>query len=448
MKHAKETEKDTRQAIREAVKKSDISLVSLQFSDLLGQPKIVTVSAEKLNDILDSGIWFDGSSVEGFARIAESDMLLRPDLNTFAIIPWSAPERKTAQLICNAFMTSGEPLQADPRYILQQVLRRAKEKGFDDYCVGAELEFYLLERSALPKLQPHDHKGYFDYTPQSRAINVIEKTMEALTAFGIQSEMYHHEVGRGQHEIDVRYANALVAADNLLTTKLALKAYTSGTELKATWMPKPLTGAAGNGLHVHQSLWVDGRNAFYDRGGEHGLSKIAEWFMAGQLKHAKALSAIVSPTVNSYKRLVSGFEAPVYICWGQTNRSSLIRIPHSSKDKAAQAARLEYRAPDPSCNPYLAFAALLTAGLDGIKNKLNPPKAVEEDVYHMSHESLAKQNIATLPGDLRGAIEALESDEVILSIFGVARDRYLDAKKQEWRQFMYEVAPWEVDRYL
>ena len=433
--------------IQAVVKKEGVAFISLQFSDLLGQPKIVTVSAEKLDDILDSGIWFDGSSVEGFARIAESDMLLRPDLNTFAIVPWNT-ERKTARLICNVFMMSGEPLQADPRYILQQVLRRAKEKGFDDYCVGAELEVYLLERSALPKLQPHDHKGYFDYTPQSRAINVIEKTMEALMAFGIQSEMYHHEVGRGQHEIDVRYANALVAADNLLTTKLALKAYTSGTELKATWMPKPLTGFAGNGLHVHQSLWKNGGNVFYAAQGEHGLSKIAMHFLAGQLAHAKALSAIVSPTVNSYKRLVSGFEAPVYICWGQTNRSSLIRIPHSSKERVAQGARLEYRAPDPSCNPYLAFAALLAAGLDGIKQGDAPPKAVEEDVYHMSQESLAKQNIATLPGDLRGAIEALESDEVILSIFGVARDRYLEAKKLEWRQFMYEVTPWEVDRYL
>lgn len=447
MKNRKATRNDLRATIRTAVKKGRVSFISLQFSDLLGQPKIVTVNAEKLNDILDSGIWFDGSSIEGFARIAESDMLLRPDPNTFAIVPWSKPERITARLVCNAFTTTGEPLAADPRYILQSVLEAAKKMSFD-YYVGAELEFYLLERSALPKLVPHDHKGYFDYTPQSRATEIIENTMSALSAFGIQSEMHHHEVGRGQHEIDVRYANALTAADNLLTTKLALKACTSGTPLKATWMPKPLTGAAGNGLHVHQSLWRNGRNVFYNAKAEHGLSEIALQFLAGQLKHAEALSAIVSPTVNSYKRLVSGFEAPVYVCWGQTNRSSLIRIPHSSKEKAAQGARLEYRAPDPSCNPYLAFAALLAAGLDGIKRGDSPPKAVEEDVYHMSQESLAKQNIATLPGDLRGAIEALEGDKVILGIFGAAKDRYLEAKKQEWRQFMYEVTPWEVDRYL
>ncbi|OGC70940.1 hypothetical protein A3J33_04210, partial [candidate division WWE3 bacterium RIFCSPLOWO2_02_FULL_53_10] len=304
------TRKAKQDEIRNSVRRENISFIILQFTDLLGQPKTVEVSANRLDDILDSGIWFDGSSIEGFARIAESDMLLRPDLDTFAVLPWSLSERKAARLICNAYLTDGNPLPTDPRRILLNVLGEAQKMGFT-FQVGAEFEFYLLERSRLPALVPHDDKGYFDYTPQSRATEICERTMQSLSAFGIESEMHHHEVGSGQHEIDTRYSGALKAADNILTLKVALKAYTSGTNLKAVWMPKPLTGFPGDGLHVHQSLWQGEENTFYDATHRTGLSEIAHQFLAGQLVHARALSALVSPTVNSYKRLVPGFEAPV-----------------------------------------------------------------------------------------------------------------------------------------
>ena len=424
-----------------------ITFIYLQFSDLLGQPKNVVIDAEKLDDVLDAGLWFDGSSVEGFGRLAESDMLLKPDLDTFTIIPWSSSERKAGRLICQAFKPSGQPLPADPRQILQKTLTKAQEKGFF-YFVGAEFEFYLFEREGLPQLQPHDDKSYFDYTPHSRAAEICEQTMKSLSAFGVKSEMHHHEVGMGQHEIDIRYDHALKSADNILALKMALKAYTANTELKAAWLPKPIFGFPGNGLHTHQSLWKSEKNAFYDPGGQYCLSKLALHFLAGQLAHARALSAIVSPTVNSYKRLVSGYEAPVYICWGQTNRSALIRIPLSSTDKAASSARLEYRAPDPSANPYLVFAALLAAGLDGIEKKMLPSAAVEDNVYEFGLAKLKENHIEVLPANLGEAIEALEKDPVILSIFGTTQNRYLKIKKEEWREFSTQVTPWEIERYL
>jgi glutamine synthetase len=437
----------TRAEIRKSVESENLAFIYLQFSDLLGQPKNVVINAEKLEDVLESGLWFDGSSVEGFGRLAESDMLLKPDLDTFAIIPWSPVERKAGRLICQAFKPSGRPLPADPRQILQRMLAKAQEKGLT-YLVGAEFEFYLFERGALPQLQPHDDKSYFDYTPHSRAAEICEQTMKSLSAFGIKSEMHHHEVGMGQHEIDIRFDHALKSADNIFAVKMALKAHTANTELKAAWLPKPIFGFPGNGLHTHQSLWKAKKNVFYDQNGQYGLSKLALHFLAGQLYHARALSAIVSPTVNSYKRLVSGYEAPVYICWGQTNRSALMRIPRSSEDKATAASRMEYRAPDPSANPYLVFAGLLAAGLDGIERKILPPAAIEDNVYEFDGTKLKENHIEILPANLGEAIEALEKDPVILDIFGPVKDRYLEIKKEEWRQFSTQVTPWEIERYL
>jgi len=298
--------------IRKIVEKENIAFIYLQFSDLLGKVKNIVVYADKLDSVLEDGVWFDGSSVEGFARIAESDMLLRPDPSTFAVLPWSSSERKAARLICNLYRPSGRRLAADPRFILQKMLTQAKEMGFS-YQTGAEFEFYLFDRESLPELKPHDYKSYFDYTPHSRASEVCEKVMKNLTAFGIRGEMHHHEAGKGQHEIGIRFDEALKTADNIMTLKMALKVQTAKSELKASWMPKPIVGFPGNGLHVHQSLWRGDKNLFYRPKGKYLLSPLAFRFLAGQLSHAKALSAVVSSTVNSYKRLVSGFEAPVYV---------------------------------------------------------------------------------------------------------------------------------------
>ncbi len=433
--------------VKEISAKEKIEFVYLQFSDLLGQVKNVVVEINKFWDGLDSGFWFDGSSVEGFARISESDMCLKPDLSTFAVIPWSEQERRSARVICNIFSPDGKAVDTDPRNILQKTVRKAKKLGYD-YKSAAEFEFYLFERELLPELVPHDRKSYFDYTPHSRAAAICEQTMLSLKNFGIEGEIHHHEVGNGQHEIDIKYDDAVRSADNICTIKTALKAHTSNTELKATWMPKPIFGSAGDGMHVHQSLWRGDENAFHDNKSEYGLSKIALSFLAGQLAHARALSAIVSPTVNSYKRLVPGYEAPVYICWGRNNRSALIRIPQNIASKSSRSSRMEYRAPDPSANPYLVFASLLTAGLDGMQKKLVPPPSIEENVYHFDINELHKNHINLLPTSLDDAIDALEQDPVILGIFGKFKDRYLEIKRQEWKEYSMQVTPWEHKKYL
>jgi glutamine synthetase len=437
----------TKGQIKKIIQEQGISFFYLQFSDLLGQFKNVVVHVDKLDVILEEGLWFDGSSVEGLARISESDMYLRPDLVTFSIIPWSNKQRRAARLVCDIYKPSGRRADADPRFILQKVLKEANEMGYD-FKVGPEFEFYLFEREKLPLLVPHDYKSYFDYTPHSRASMICESSMKALSNFGIKCEMHHHEVGKGQHEVDIRYDDALKSADNIMTLKMVLKAYTSGTELKASWMPKPIENLPGNGLHVHQSIWKGNRNLFYSARKKYCLSSLASSFLAGQLLHAKALSSIASPTINSYKRLVPGYEAPVYICWGQNNRSALIRIPRTSKSKVESSTRLEYRAPDPSANPYIVFAALLKAGIDGIKKKLVPPAATEDNVYHFNDSQLLKNHIDTLPDTLGQAIEEFEKDDVISSIFGSQRERILEIRKQEWKEYARHVTSWEVKRYL
>jgi len=433
--------------IGKIIKNQNISFLYLQFSDLLGQVKNIVVPATKWESILEDGIWFDGSSIEGFARIAESDMRLCPDPETFAVLPWTEEGRKAARFICNIFTPSGRRLPADPRFILEKMLVKAKRLGFN-FLAGAEFEFYLFEREALPQLKPHDDKSYFDYTPHSRAAAICEEVINSLPYFGIEAEAHHHEVGLGQHEIDLRYDNALKTADNIMTLKMTLKAFTGKSDLKAVWMPKPVFGLPGNGLHIHQSLWREGKNLFFDSQGTYQLSSLALNFLAGQLHHAQALSAIISPTVNSYKRLVSGFEAPVYICWGQTNRSSLIRIPKNIAKKAAVSARLEYRAADPTANPYLALAALLGAGLEGIIKKEKPPLPVEENVYEFNQNQLNRKGIGVLPESLGEALKALKEDKLILNILGDASKRYLEIKTQEWEEFLIQVTDWEKEKYL
>src|SRR3989338_343928 len=426
--------------IKQIIKKERIKFLNLQFTEIFGTLKNVIISLDKFDDVAKYGLWFDGSSIEGFARIYESDMLLRPDWATFAVLPWSPTERRAGRVICDIFTPSGEPFSGDPRGRLKMFLKKIKEKDLL-YYTGAELEFYLFERDKMPVLIPHDRKSYFDYTPLSRATEVCEKTMEALRNFGIKGEMHHHEVVQGQHEIDVAYDNALKTADNIITIKTALKALTGNQSgLKVTWMPKYKCGMAGNGMHVHQSIFRGDRNLFYQDGGQYNLSRAAKYFIAGQLEHAKAITALTNPTVNSYKRLVHGYEAPVYICWGQTNRSALIRIPRGSQGKEPVATRLEYRSPDSSANPYLAFTVMLAAGLDGWNKREEPANPVEEDVYDLDELELKKYQVSTLPDTLIKAVDYLESDKVILDAIGEkVSSVFIAAKKKEWREFLQQV---------
>jgi glutamine synthetase len=433
--------------VEEVIKRDGIQFIRLQFTDIVGQTKQVTIPVEHWKTAIDHGIWFDGSSIEGFARIAESDMYLVPDLDTFFSIPWEK-ELSTARVICDVHTPDGQEFAGDPRYALKRQLKRAADLGFD-YSAGPELEFFLFERHAngdLLPLNPHDRAGYFDVSTDL-ATNVRRQMVGALQALGINVEASHHEVAIGQSEIDFQYGPALKTADNAITFRIALKAIAQKNGLYCTFMPKPIAGINGSGMHVHQSLWDRKTNdtAMYDESNEYGLTSTALSFIAGQLAHAKAMAPIIAPLVNSYKRLVPGYEAPVYISWGRTNRSALIRIPRTSKNRY-QSTRCELRCPDPSANPYLAFAVMLAAGLDGIEKGMTPPPAAEEDLYHVDG---MRAGLETLPGDLGEAIAELKKDEVIQEALGQhIYDRYVEAKTQEWNDYRLYVSQWELDRYL
>jgi glutamine synthetase len=429
------------------VGQAQIKFIDLQFTDVVGVVKNVTIPAAELADALANGVWFDGSSIEGFARIAESDMHLRPDIATFAIVPWLHGEEATARLICNVFTPDGQPFLGDPRAVLIHAVEAATDLGFI-YHTGPELEFFLLRPDAngstIPPV-PHDAASYFD-VPSDMATGLRRQMANTLAAFGIEVEAMHHEVANGQHEIDFRYADALRTADNAVTFRVALKRVAQANNLYATFMPKPIRGLAGNGMHVHQSLVyaATGKNAFSDPGDPHGLSKIAKQFIAGQLTHARGMCAILSPLVNSYKRLVAGYEAPVYLSWARINRSALIRVPRAS---LPESTRIEIRCPDPSCNPYLAFAVMLAAGLDGIHRELPAPDATEEDLYAIGTERRA--TLGLLPGSLEEALDELEQDDVIRAALGAhICDRFLHAKRLEWEDFRLDVTPWELNKYL
>ncbi|MEZ4860495.1 MAG: type I glutamate--ammonia ligase [Caldilineaceae bacterium] len=433
--------------VDELIKRNDIRFIRLQFSDIIGAAKHVTIPISHWGDAIEHGIWFDGSSIEGFARIAESDMYLAPDLDTFAVIPWDM-DLSTARVICDIYTPDGEPFDGDPRYILKRQLQRAAEMGFN-YQVGPELEFFLFKRhadgSVLP-LEPHDVAGYFDVSTD-QANNVRRQMVDALQALGIQVEASHHEVATGQNEIDFSYGPALTTADHAMTFRITLKAVAQKNNLHCTFMPKPVAGINGSGMHVHQSLWHIDRQetAMFDADNEYGLSETALHFIAGQLAHARALSPVIAPLVNSYKRLVPGYEAPVYISWGRTNRSALIRIPRITRGRY-KSTRCELRCPDPSANPYLAFAVMLAAGLDGVQKRLAPPRPAEEDLYHVDG---IRAGLETLPGDLGEAIEELKNDEVVQSAMGQhVYERYVEAKSQEWNEYRLYVSRWELDRYL
>jgi glutamine synthetase len=389
-------------------------------------------------------LWFDGSSIEGFVRVFASDMFLKPDMGTLAVLPWTGG--KVARVICDVYDDKKRPFEGDPRYVLRRMLAKAAEKGFT-YSVGPELEFFLF-KNGESRMQAHDEAGYFDLGNRDMASEVRRDVVLNLEKMGLAVEMAHHEAAPGQHEIDFKYGPALGIADWVLTYKTTVKTAARRFGLYASFMPKPLFGVNGSGMHVHQSLWKGKENAFFDEKDRYNMSQVSKQFIAGQLRHARALSAVVAPTVNSYKRLVPGYEAPVYICWGKINRSALIRVPKYSEGKRG-ASRCEFRASDPSANPYLVFATLLAAGLDGIEKKLEPPESVEQNVYHLKQEELAKRGIPTLPGSLKEAVDELSLDRVLREALGHhVFEKLTEAQLGDWNDYRRQVSEWEVKRYF
>ncbi len=434
--------------VLEQVKKDNIKFVSLQFTDLLGLIKEVVIPVQRLKDALYDGVWFDGSSIEGFARIQESDLFLKPDAATYAVVPWMTENGITARFICDIYCADGRPFEGDPRLVLKRAADDAAKQGFE-YNVGPEPEFYLFAIGGEKRTQPLDYDSYFDLSSHE-GYKVTRQIVGALESFGIEVEASHHEVGFGQYEIDFKYGECLDTADKVLTLKYCAKRIAEIRNLHATFMPKPIMGKAGSGMHVHQSLFdiKTKTNAFYDESNRYNLSKIAHSFLAGQIKHIKAASAILCPTVNSYKRLVSGYEAPVYITWAALNRSALLRVPKWFKGRSV-AARIELRNPDPSCNPYLAFAVMLKSGLEGIANKMTPPEPVEENIYQLDDESLTSKNIDVLPTSLLEALGELKKDKLLQDVLGEHLfERYIDVKEKEWDEFKKQVTNWEIDTYL
>jgi glutamine synthetase len=441
---------DLKQRVLKQAAEDGIRFVNLQFTDIMGLVKTVSIPIHKLEDAIDQGLWFDGSSVEGFARIHESDMYLAPDLSTFTAIPWDRGANATAKVYCDVYTPDGEPFDGDPRAVLKRQLARATDLGFE-FQTGPELEFFLLRTSGPNKVEPlpHDQAGYFDVTTDLAA-DVRKEMVNALEDQGIVVEGSHHEGAVGQHEIDFKYGPALPTADNAVTFRVTLKAIAQRHGLYATFMPKPFFGINGSGMHCHQSLAdaKTGENLFYDPSDEYGLSALAKHFIAGQLAHARGMSAILAPLVNSYKRLVPGYEAPVYVSWARINRSALIRVPQTTRGRQ-EATRIELRCPDPACNPYLAFAVMLAAGLDGIRRKLTPPRPVEENLYQFDDQMMAKYAVGMLPGTLKEALDELAADEVIREALGEhVYEWFYAAKMNEWDEYRKRVSPWELENYL
>ena len=441
----------TKQDVLKQAAENNVQFVNLQFTDIVGTLKAVTIPVWKLEDAIDQNAWFDGSSIEGFTRIHESDMFLKPDLDTFAVIPWTKENKwgTRARIICDVFMPDGKPFEGDPRYILKRQLERAKEMGLV-FNVGPELEFFLFQTKGdgEPTTMPHDTAGYFDQTVD-QATELRQEMTFALQKLGIDVEALHHEVAIGQHEIDFRYMDALSGADASVTMKFALKAIAEQHNLHASFMPKPIAGVNGSGMHVHQSLFTeDGENKMFDESGTFHLSDFAQHFIAGQLHHIKALNAVINPTVNSYKRLVVGYEAPVNVAWGQRNRSVLIRVPRYTPGRE-KAVRVEIRCPDPAANPYLTFAVLLAAGLDGIEKKMVAPEPVEDDIFEMTKAEMEERGIGSVAANLKEAIDALRENDVIKEALGeFTSNKLISIKEAEWDDYRISVSRWELDKYL
>lgn len=438
--------KYTRKDILRLVEENDVKFIRLQFTDIFGFLKNVAITDRQLEKALDNNIMFDGSSISGFVRIEESDMYLRPDLDTFSILPWRPQHGRVARLICDIYTPEGHAFEGDPRNILKKVLKEAADMGYS-FNVGPECEFFLLEtdEKGRPKLETQDKTGYFDLSPLEGAENARRDMCMMLEDMGFEIEASHHEVAYGQNEIDFKYADALTTADSIMTFKLVVKSVAQRHGVYATFMPKPFFGINGSGMHVNMSLMKCGKNAFYDEGDRLALSKDAYSFIAGLMKHVKEITAITNPLVNSYKRLVPDYEAPVYIAWSAKNRSPLIRVPATR----GAGTRIELRCPDPSANPYLALACLLAAGLDGIKNNLTPPASIEKNIFGMSVEERHEDGIENLPGSLEESVKYMEESELIRKTLGDHTFyNYIKAKKIEWDEYRTKVTPWEIDNYL
>jgi len=429
------------------IERCGTKFVRLQFVDIHGTPKNMAVPLVKprdIEDILKDGLLFDGSSIEGFVDINASDLIIKPDPDTFSTLPWRPEEKGVCRFICDIFWPDGTPFEGDPRFVLKKALDKVEKQGYE-YNVGPEPEFFIIGEDGEGNIVPHDDGVYFDVEPVDQGTDVRRELVLGLEELHFDVEVSHHEVGPGQHEIDFKFDDAMKTADAVITFKQAIKAIVDNLGYMVTFMPKPFFGVNGSGMHVHQSLFKNGKNIFFDPDGEDQISQEARYFIGGLLKHSKALSAVVAPTVNSYKRLVPGYEAPCYISYGLKNRSTLVRIPASR----GNGTRVEFRCPDPSCNPYLAFAAMLEAGMDGINNKVDPGAATEIDVFGLDAAGLASKGIDTLPSSLWEAYHALEKDEVVKSSLGDhVYSQFMNFKKKEWDDYRIQVFPFELNRYL
>ena len=438
--------KYTKEDIFQMVEEEDVEFIRLQFTDIFGTLKNVAITASQLEKALNNKCMFDGSSIEGFVRIEESDMYLYPDLDTFTIFPWRPQQGKVARIICDVYCADGTPFEGDPRYILKRQIGKAAEMGYT-FNVGPECEFFLFhqDENGQPTTITHEKAGYFDLGPVDLGENARRDMVLTLEDMGFEIEASHHEVAPAQHEIDFKYDEAMNTADNIMTFKLAVKTIAKRHGLFASFMPKPKCGINGSGMHINMSLSKDGKNIFDDVNGELGLSKEAYYFIGGIIKHMKAITVIMNPLVNSYKRLVPGYEAPCYIAWSATNRSPLIRIPASR----GQETRVELRNPDPAANPYLALAVCLAAGLDGIKKEIEPPAEVPENIYELDDDERESRGIESLPADLHDAIGELKKYAFIQEVLGQhITNKYIEAKEAEWMQYRTQVTGWEIEEYL
>ncbi len=437
------------ESIKKTIADNNIKFVRLLFTDIFGKLKSCEIPIERLQKALNEGIGFDGSSVQGWTRVHESDMLLKPDIKTFRILSYKEQQlTRTAGIFCDIVTPNNQPFEGDPRFILKKVLAEAESMGLE-YRTGPELEFYLFKKTDLDegRVKPLDAGDYFDLAPLDNSASIRKRIINALERrIRVPVEMSHHECGPGQHEIDIKYGQAINMADSIMLSKYLIKRICSDEGLYASFMPKPVYGIPGSGMHIHQSLWSKGVNAFHKEDDKYRLSRTAYSFLAGQLKHIKAITCITNPIINSYKRLVSGFEAPVYICWARMNRSALIRIPLSKNDKST---RLELRSPDPSCNPYLAMAVMLKAGINGIKNNLKPSKPIEENVYDFNKAKLAEHYINTLPKTIHEATMELKKDETVQSVLGkFITNKIIEANETIWKEYSTQVTDYEIKKYL
>lgn len=436
---------DAKEYVLEKVKEHKVKFIKLWFTDILGFLKSFTITSEELPEALEEGVGFDGSSIEGFVRIEESDMIAVPDPYTFCILPWRPKEYAVARMFCDIYRPDGTPFEGDPRYVLKRNLRKAADMGFT-YYVGPELEYFYFKSSNSTEFL--DMGGYFDVTPLDMAVDLRRQTVLMLEEMGIAVEYSHHEVAYSQHEVDIKYTDALTMADNVMTHKVVVKQVALMNGVYATFMPKPVHGINGSGMHTHQSLFKEGKNAFFSPDDPYRLSEVGKRFVAGLLRHAREITAITCQWVNSYKRLVPGYEAPAYICWGRKNRSALVRVPEYKPGKE-QATRAEYRAPDPACNPYLAFSVMLAAGLKGIEEGYELPPPVEVDVYSLTEAERKSLGIETLPSSLGEAIAEMEKSKLVLECLGEhVFWSFIRNKKAEWDEWRSQVTEYEIKRYL